>query len=67
MLLVILESVSGNYLETASQAHGREAVNRMPNLDAAFAEGIEGTLDVEGAAGNEQTRGSLFAGIRIRF
>ncbi|MBW2267865.1 MAG: LTA synthase family protein [Deltaproteobacteria bacterium] len=37
VLLVILESVSGNYLPTATAAHGRDGVNRMHNLDAAFA------------------------------
>lgn len=40
VLLVILESVSGNYLPTATAAHGRDAVNRMHNLDAAFAANV---------------------------
>lgn len=40
VLLVILESVSGSYLPTATAAHGREPVNRMPNLDGAFARNI---------------------------
>jgi hypothetical protein len=40
VLLVILESVSGNYLPTAAAAHGRDAVNRMHNLDAAFAANV---------------------------
>ena len=40
VLLVILESVSGNYLPTAAAAHGRDAVNRMYHLDAAFADNV---------------------------
>ncbi|MBW2269972.1 MAG: LTA synthase family protein [Deltaproteobacteria bacterium] len=40
VLLVILESVSGNYLPTAAARHGREAVNKLPALDRAFAENV---------------------------
>ena len=36
-------------------------------LEASFADGIQGTLELDGAAGNEQTRGSLFASVRINF
>ena len=37
VVLVVLESVSGNYLETAARHHGRRAINGMPRLDRVFA------------------------------
>ncbi len=40
VLLVVLEGVSGNYLPAAAREHQREAVNKMRNVDRAFAENV---------------------------
>jgi len=40
VLLVVLEGVSGNYLSAAAQAHDREAVNKMRNLDRIFSRNV---------------------------
>ena len=40
MLLIVLEPVSGNYLDTAAAYQGRSAVNRMPRLDHLFAQNV---------------------------
>lgn len=40
VLLVVLESVSGNYIETAADYHGRTALNEMPRLDRIFSNNL---------------------------
>jgi hypothetical protein len=40
VLLVILEGVSGAYLDTAARVHGRRADTGMPNIDRAFRENV---------------------------
>ncbi|MBW2361162.1 MAG: LTA synthase family protein [Deltaproteobacteria bacterium] len=40
VLLIVLESVSGNYLDTAAKYQGRSPRNRMPLLDQRFAQNV---------------------------
>lgn len=40
VLLVVLESVSGLYVPTAAEAHGRVSINRMHNVDRAMAQNL---------------------------
>jgi arylsulfatase A-like enzyme len=40
VLLVVLESVSGNYLPSAARVHERQAMNKMMRLDRLFADNV---------------------------